>query len=137
MRNLSKSKLIAYRQCPKRLWLEIHAPELREDSATAQMNFMIGYAVGDIAQQLYDPNENRQIIDAQTEGYPQAFARTQALLTANRPIFEAGFCAEGGMAFACPAGSDHWYPSLGAFGLLLSNYQNMSNLRCREKALNP
>ena len=100
MRNLSKSKLIAYRQCPKRLWLEIHAPELREDSATAQMNFMIGYAVGDIAQQLYDPNENRQIIDAQTEGYPQAFARTQALLTANRPIFEAGFCAEGGMAFA-------------------------------------
>ena len=100
MRNLSKSKLIAYRQCPKRLWLEIHAPELREDSATAQMNFMIGYAVGDIAQQLYDPNENRQIIDAQAEGYPQAFARTQALLTANRPIFEAGFCAEGGMAFA-------------------------------------
>ena len=100
MRNLSKSKLIAYRQCPKRLWLEIHAPELREDSATARMNFMIGYAVGDIAQQLYDPNENRQIIDAQAEGYPQAFARTQALLTANRPIFEAGFCAEGGMAFA-------------------------------------
>ena len=78
MRNLSKSKLIAYRQCPTRLWLEIHAPELREDSATAQMNFKIGYAVGEIAQQLYDPNENRQIINAQAEGYPQAFARTQA-----------------------------------------------------------
>ena len=37
------------------------------------MNFKIGYAVGDIAQQLYDPNENRQIIDEQAEGYPQAF----------------------------------------------------------------
>lgn len=32
MRTLSKSKLLAFRQCPKRLWLEIHAPQLREDS---------------------------------------------------------------------------------------------------------
>ena len=26
MATLSKSKLIAYRQCPKRLWLEIRSP---------------------------------------------------------------------------------------------------------------
>lgn len=39
MRNLSKSKLIAYRQCPKRLWLEVHRPELREDSAATQASF--------------------------------------------------------------------------------------------------
>jgi hypothetical protein len=31
MRSFSKSKLMALRQCPKRLWLAIHKPELRED----------------------------------------------------------------------------------------------------------
>jgi hypothetical protein len=41
MRNLSKSKIIAYRQCPKRLWLEIHKPELRDDYAS-QAVFAIG-----------------------------------------------------------------------------------------------
>ena len=35
-RLLSKSKLIAWRQCPRRLWLEVHKPELREDSAGSE-----------------------------------------------------------------------------------------------------
>jgi len=30
MRTLSKSKIIAYRQCPKRLWLEVHLREMLE-----------------------------------------------------------------------------------------------------------
>lgn len=100
MRNFSKSKLMAYRQCPKRLWLEIHAPQLRVDSEEAQMNFNLGYSVGDIAQKLYDPSDERQVINVQTEGFTQAFARTQELLQSNQPIFEAGFCAGGGLAFA-------------------------------------
>ena len=29
MRTLSKSKLLAFRQCPKRLWLEVHQPQLQ------------------------------------------------------------------------------------------------------------
>jgi hypothetical protein len=32
MRQLSKSKIIAFRQCPKRLWLEIRRPEPQKDS---------------------------------------------------------------------------------------------------------
>lgn len=55
MRTLSKSKLMAYRQCPKRLWLEVHRPDLREDSAATQASFAVGHQVGDIAQRLYDP----------------------------------------------------------------------------------
>ena len=50
MRNLSKSKLIAFRQCPKRLWLEIHRPDLREDSAATQASFQVGNKVGDLAR---------------------------------------------------------------------------------------
>ena len=45
MRNLSKSEIIAHRQCPKRLWLEIHQPDLRDDSASAML-FQIGNQVG-------------------------------------------------------------------------------------------
>ncbi len=44
MRNLSKSKIIALRHCPKRLWLELHKHDLRDDSASAGV-FQAGYQV--------------------------------------------------------------------------------------------
>ena len=100
VRNLSKSKLLAFRQCPKRLWLEVHRPELREDSAASQAAFKVGYQVGDIARQVYDPKGMGVLIDAKTDGFDAAFARTQELLKSAQPIFEAGFRAEGGLAFA-------------------------------------
>ena len=62
MRNLSKSKIIAFRQCPKRLWLEIHKPELRDDSASEAV-FKIGHQVGDIARSIYDPEGTGETID--------------------------------------------------------------------------
>lgn len=100
MRNLSKSKLIAYRQCPKRLWLEVHRPELREDSAATQASYQIGNAVGDIARQLYDPDGKGTILDAQRDGFDAVFKRSAELLSTSQPIFEAGFAANGALAFA-------------------------------------
>lgn len=100
MRTLSKSKLLAFRQCPKRLWLEIHHPEWRTDSAATQASFDVGHQVGDIARQLYDPSGKGALIDPQTEGFDAAFTRSQELLQSARPIFEAGFRAEGALAFA-------------------------------------
>jgi hypothetical protein len=100
MRNLSKSKLLAFRQCPKRLWLEIHHPELREDSAATQASFQAGHKVGEIAQHIYDPQGRGALIDAQKEGFTAAFARTKELLQSGHPIFEAGFSAGGALAFA-------------------------------------
>lgn len=100
MRTLSKSKLLAFRQCPKRLWLEIHHPDLRTDSAATQASFDVGHQVGDIARQLYDPTGKGTLIDPQTEGFDAAFTRSQALLQSAQPIFEAGFRAEGALAFA-------------------------------------
>ncbi len=69
MRTFSKSKLLAYRQCPKRLWLEIHRKELRADSSATQASFKVGYEVGEIAQKLYDPKGKGQLINAQVEGF--------------------------------------------------------------------
>lgn len=99
-RTLSKSKLIAYRQCPKRLWLEIHRPELRQDSSATQASFNVGFQVGDVAQQIYDPEKLGTVIDIKVEGFSAAFAKTKTLLESNQPIFEAGFSAGGALAFA-------------------------------------
>lgn len=100
MPNLSKSKLMAFRQCPKRLWLEIHRPDLREESPEAEARFEVGHQVGDLARRLYDPAGNGELIDAQAEGFEAAFDRTKTLLKSRQPIFEAGFEAGGALAFA-------------------------------------
>ncbi len=100
MRNLSKSKLISFRQCPKRLWLEINRPDLREDSTNTRANFATGHQVGEIAQKLYDTDDTGVLIDPQAEGFSAAFERSKALLSTSQPIFEAGFTANGALAFA-------------------------------------
>jgi hypothetical protein len=101
MRQLSKSKIIAFRQCPKRLWLEIHRPDLREDSSSTQAAFQVGYEVGDVARKLYDPLGEGTVIDVASEGFPAAFEHTAQLIADTRsPIFEAGFSIRGALAFA-------------------------------------
>ena len=94
MRHFSKSKLMALRQCSKRLWLEVHRPDLREESSATQSRFKAGHQVGEIAQTLYDPSGSGDVINAQTEGYEAAFIRSAELLQNSRkPIFEAGMRA--------------------------------------------
>lgn len=99
-RNISKSKLIAFRQCPKRLWLEVHQPNLRQDSQSTQAIFRTGHEVGEIAQRLYDPSGQGVLIDLHAEGVTPAIERSKLHLQDNAPIFEAGFAAGGAMAFA-------------------------------------
>ena len=82
------------------MWLEIHKRELREDSAAVEATFRTGHEVGDVARRLYDPNGKGAVVDAQSEGYEQAFARSGALLDKALPVFEAGFSVEGAFAFA-------------------------------------
>jgi len=89
MRNLSKSKLTAYRQCPKRLWLEIHQPELKDDSGS-EAAFAVGHQVGDVAQRIYDPRGEGENVDPNLHGWDAARERTKSLLeSGERPIFEA------------------------------------------------
>jgi hypothetical protein len=98
---LSKSKLVAFRQCPRRLWLEVHRPALRDDSAATRSAFRTGHEVGVVARRLYDPEARGATIDPQAEGWARAFARTRALLARPRaPVFEAALRAEGALALA-------------------------------------
>jgi len=84
----------------QRLWLEIHRPNLREDSAATQASFQAGDTVGEIAGQVYDPGERGVLFDAQRDGFDQTFRRSAELLASDQPIFEAGFAGSGGLAFA-------------------------------------
>lgn len=108
MRTLSKSKLIAWRQCPKRLWLELHRPELRDDSGSEAV-FAIGNEVGEVARQVYDPEGTGAFIDRDELGYDEAFRLSAVFLEAGEgPVFEAALHDDGVLAFAdvlLPAGS--------------------------------
>ena len=100
MRQLSKSKIIAYRQCPKRLWLELHRPELKDDSGSEQA-FAIGNQVGDIARTIYDPEKTGHLIDINETGWDTAFATTSDWLAEKEaPLFEAALRIPGGLVLA-------------------------------------
>lgn len=115
MRPLSKSKILAFRQCAKRLWLEIYRPELREDSPETEARFETGHQVGDIARRLFDPKGEGILVDFKRDGVQSAFDQTSKLLASPQPIFEAGFSANGALAFADimlpagKAGKDGWH----------------------------
>jgi hypothetical protein len=100
MRPISKTMLLAFRQCSRRLWLETYHPELRIDSSAAKGSFESGNAVAKIARQLYDPDRKGIFINFEREGFDAALARSAGLLTSNQPIFGACFAGGGGVVFA-------------------------------------
>ncbi|NMM35990.1 MAG: DUF2779 domain-containing protein [Glaciimonas sp.] len=90
---LSKSRIIAWKQCPKRLWLQIHRHDLLEVSDGVEHGFQIGYEVGDVAQGLY-PNG---ILIKDDDDLSTALTSTKLAMATypNRPIFEATFQHDG------------------------------------------
>ena len=97
---LSKSKIMAYRQCPKRLWLEVNHPEKREDGQATEASFRLGDEAGEAAQRYYDPEQKGTIIDRE-KNFEGAIVHSQALLSAPKsaPIFEAAITTEQTLAF--------------------------------------
>jgi Domain of unknown function(DUF2779) len=101
MRVLSKSKIIAFRQCPKRLWLELHRKELQQVSKSSETSFRVGHEVGAVARKIYDMEGKGVEVNAQRDGYGVAYTQTAELLAQRSgPIFEAGFRVPGATAFA-------------------------------------
>ncbi len=90
---LSKSRIAAWRQCPKRLWLQVHHPELSEISAPTERSFKVGYEVGEVAQGLF-PNG---ILIQDNDNLTAAIKSTKEAVTAypDLPIFEATFQHDG------------------------------------------
>lgn len=95
-RGLSKSRIIAHRQCPKRLWLKSYRPDLEEVDDESQARMASGTRAGEIAQSLFPKGI---LIDR--EDMEKALIDTQKALgqKPRRPIFEAGFRANGILVF--------------------------------------
>lgn len=92
---LSKSRLLAFLQCPKKLWLEVRRAELAEPSAEREARFEEGRKVGEVARRLYDQGHGAQVDFSPDLRIP--LRRTQELLADNSttPIFEATFEHDG------------------------------------------
>lgn len=84
---LSKSKITAFEQCPKRLWLSVHRRDLAEQDEGAEARFAAGHEVGAIACALLPDGV---MVEAEPD-LAAALATTHALLDGghDRPIFEA------------------------------------------------
>lgn len=107
---LSKSKITAFEQCPKKLWLATHRPELAAQDEGAEMRFAAGHAVGDEACRQC---AGGVMIHAEPD-LAAALAATRALMEGGHdaPIFEATFQHEG-VLVRCdvlePDGAGRWH----------------------------
>ncbi len=92
---LTKSKLLSWLQCPRRLYLEIYHPELIIESESAKATMAAGNLVGEKACQFFPEGV---LIDwpRGATGRDQAVRQTAQELAAKspRPIFEATFVHE-------------------------------------------
>lgn len=99
-RTLSKSKLIAFKQCPKRLWRKFRRPKLKDDSGS-EVAFRIGHEVGELAQKVFGPNNAGTVIDVNKIVWGKVYRESARLLELGEgPIFEAALKIDGAMAFA-------------------------------------
>jgi len=90
---LSKTQLLAFKQCARKLWLAQYHPELEEPAPHLDAALETGRVVGELARQVYGPGEHITF----EAGQRGAVNATRALLEAggSTPIFEATFDHEG------------------------------------------
>ncbi len=90
---LSKSRIMSGLQCAKRLYLEVHHPELAEKSADKEALFAVGRQVGELAQTLYPGGT---LID-HADDLKGALQETETLLSASGDalLFEAALQHDG------------------------------------------
>jgi len=86
---LSKSKFLSGIQCPKRLFLEVHSPELAEQSDSAVARIKTGWLVTEVARTLYPDG----ILVEYEDDLSLAVEKTRNLLAegAEKSIFEGTF----------------------------------------------
>lgn len=92
-KGLSKSRITAFEQCPRRLWLMVYRPELAEYEDGADARFATGHAVGAIACALHPEGV---MVEAEPN-LSAAVATTSQLIADGHPgpIFEATFEHDG------------------------------------------
>lgn len=84
---LSKSRITMFEQCPKRIWLAVHRPELGNTDDAIRARFATGHEVGELACALLSGGT---MVHAKPD-LTAALEQTERLLAepASSPIFEA------------------------------------------------
>lgn len=84
---LSKTRITAFEQCPRRLWLSVHRPDLGTRSGSIDAILRLGHEVGDLACRLVPDG----IMILAEPNLAAALAGTRELVESGcrRPIFEA------------------------------------------------
>ncbi len=91
MIGLSKSKLLSSLQCKRRIWLEIHCPELAEEADGVDARLSAGHAVGAVARRLAGDG----VLIEKQDDLGGAIAETRRLVAAGESLlFEATFQAD-------------------------------------------
>ncbi len=86
---LSKTKYLTGLQCPRLIWIEIHAPrKIPETDPVTQHIFDQGHLVGELAKKLFPGGT-----DISTDNFMGNISRTTDLLRERKPLFEAGILA--------------------------------------------
>lgn len=91
---LSKSRIIAHQQCPKRLWLQVNKKEEAEENQNAAQMMAAGTYAGAIAQQMFPDG-----VVTDPSNITKALEDTKKLLTERLPIFEAALQFDGVLVF--------------------------------------
>ena len=86
---LSKSRVLAGRQCPRRLWLEVNRPELRVTTPDVQRRFKQGHRLNDVVHRLMP--DGVLIGPDVALGDALKITRGHLTRTPDRPLFEATF----------------------------------------------
>jgi hypothetical protein len=97
---LSKSSLLAFRQCPRRLWLSRYRPGLDTSANNREQSLRSGKEVGEIARQIYDRRSKGVLIARSSGDLSAPLGRTSVLHSSDQPIFEGALSGGGGIAFA-------------------------------------
>jgi hypothetical protein len=86
---LSKSRILAGLQCPKRLYLQTHHPKLAEESAGMQARFAQGHRLGEVARDLHESG----VLIGHDDALGRALAETRDVLADRsvHTVFEATF----------------------------------------------
>jgi len=106
---LSKSRITAFEQCPKKLWLSVHKREVAETQSQSELRFAAGHEAGTTACDLAPGGV---MIEAQPD-LETALKQTTSLLRDGHrlPIYEATFVHDGVLIQADilePCGRNAW-----------------------------
>lgn len=99
MRSLSKSDLTAFRQCPKRLWMEEYNPDAKDNTAAARGRMSAGNQVGELARSLLSYDSEGQLIDLKVLSIEEAIDETLLAIRRRQAVYEAAFRSKGAHCF--------------------------------------